>query len=333
MRKYPASVIEHEPPTRTRLRRLLPWGVGVAAVGLAALFASAAPSAAIVPEWDGWRAAALDGATPFQDAAAVGREPDGALFACRALLNQDVHVGRTRVDFKGCHIGFDGREIEVKPFELLFLSWKSGDAGLAGALAAGTERVPSTETPFATETLFICRTSYGGAIHSGQARAGEKGCVFGFGGKRLVASSYELLQAAPWLGWVSATVRNLPDASVVSGMEGGEPFYACRAADRNGLHPGKVKRGFIGCSIVSEGHETTVDRFEVLTPRWIGGHAGTVPVGAYLAGYERGGGQFVCRAQNRDSVQVGKVSDTLNGCHVGMQGREVVIPDYEVLSQ
>lgn len=334
MRKFSTNLIEHESPVTARLRRLRSCGLGIGAIGLAALFASAALSAAAtVPEWDGWRADVRGSNASFQDAVAIGREPDGALFACRGMLNKDMHIGRVRVDFGGCHIGFDGREVEVKPYELLLLSWKSGDAGSAGALAAGTERVAAAEAPFATATLFICRTSYQGAIHSGQARGGERGCAFGFGGKRLVSSSYEVLQAVPWLGWVSATARNLPDTSVVSGTEGGEPFYACRAADKNGLHPGKVKRGFTGCSIVSEGDEVTVDRFEVLTPRWVGGHAGTVPVGAYLAGHEHGGGQFVCRAQNRDSVQVGKVSDALNGCHIGMQGREVVSSDYEVLSQ
>lgn len=338
-------VIDHEvrrPRIPARLRRLLSWGFRAAFIAMALVLVPAAfPARSGAADWDGWRPGTAevgrDAALPFPDAIAVGREPDGVLFACRGLVNQDMHVGRIRGDFGGCHIGFNGREIEVKAFEVLSLSWKPGDAPLSGALVAGTDWAPGTETPFTAASLFVCRASYQGGMHSGQARANAKGCSFGFGGKRVVVNTYEILQVAPWLSWVPATARTLPDSAVVSGNEGGENFYACRAQDKDGLHPGKVKRGPIGCSIVSNGREATVDRFEVLAPRWIGGHAGTTPVGGFLAGRENGEGQFLCRAvsrdQNRDAMQLGKVSDTLGGCHVGMRGAEVVIANYEVLSQ
>ena len=324
------------------VRTLLTWAFRVAFAGMALVLVPAAFSAANGPsDWEGWRPgpaeAGRSATLPFPDAIAAGREPDGVLYACRGLVNGDMHVGRIRGDFAGCHVGYGGKEIEIKPFEVLSLSWKPAEAGPAGALVAGTEWAPGVETPFTAASLFICRASFQGGVHSGQARAGQKGCSFGFGGKRIVVGTYELLQASPWLGWVPATSGNLPDSAVVSGNEGGENFYACRAQDKNGLHPGKVKRGPIGCGIVSNGREATLDRFEVLAPRWKGGHAGTSPVGGFLAGRENGEGQFVCRAPsrdgNRDAVQLGKVSDALGGCHVGMRGAEVVIADYEVLSQ
>lgn len=342
MRRQDTIMVDHRSSARHRghrswlprsVVRLVAWAIPVAGLIAVALFAPISPSAATEPDWDAWRPGSRDGANGFQDSLAIGRESDGLLYGCRGYIKQDMHVGRIRPDFGGCHVAFDGKEVEVKPYELLSLSWRGADAPLAGAVLAGSERVVGGETPFATASLYVCRASYQGGIHPGQVRAGERGCSFGYGGKRIVASSYEVMQAAPWLTWLAATSRSMPETAVVSGSEGNQPFFTCRATDRFGLHPGKVKQGPIGCSIVSEGREMIVDRFEVLATRWLGGHAGTVPIGAAVAGRENGDSQYICRAVSRDTVQVGKVSEALGGCHIGMQSREVVLPDYEVLSQ
>lgn len=333
MSRMLGSIIEHEAPPSPRSRRFLGIAIAAAAIGASTFVLSTVMSVEAQAQWDGWRPGAPGAGTVLADAIPIGRETDGLLYACRAMRGHDMHVGRLRKDFGGCHIGFDGRETEVTPFEVLAVSWRADDLAATNALVAGIERVANSETPFATLSLYVCHASYLGAVHSGQARSGEQGCSFGFGGKRIVSTTYELLQSSLWLNWVSATTRTIPRDAVVTGMEGAEAFYACRAADKNGLHPGKVKRGPIGCSIVSEGREVTSDRFEVLAPHWSGGHAGTTPVGAYLAGRENGEGQFLCRAQSGNSVQIGKVSDALGGCHVGMQGREVVLLEYDVLTQ
>ncbi len=315
-------------------------GFGAAAVVLGAvLLVPAVLSATASAGGDGWRAAVksetarAEAGLPLQDAVTGGQEADLPLFPCRAVIKNDVHVGRIRPDFAGCHVGYDGREVEVAPVEVLATSWRAGTSGMASAFAAGAERSAAPEGMFEANTLFVCRAAYQGGIHPGQAKAGESGCSFGFGGKRIVATTYDVLQTAPWLTWSRATARNLPDTSIVIGNEGGEMFYACRAADRDGLHPGKIKRNAAGCSIVSEGREAILDRFEVLSARWITGRAGTVPVSAYAAGRENGNVLFVCRSQTRDGLQVGKVNEALGGCHVGMLGREVVLPEYEVLAQ
>ena len=328
LRNYPSS------PGR-RIRFLVG---GVAGAGIA-VFAPVSVSAGLPgpapASWDGWRPSVEgDVRASLQDAVTLGQEGGLPLHLCRGAINGDIHVGRIRPDFGGCHIGYAGREVEVTPYEVLTLPWKSsGNVTPVNVFGAGEELAASPEARFDSVRLYLCRAAYEGGIHPGQARAGEKGCAFGFGGGQVVAQTYDLLEAAPWMTWTGAVARDLPDTAVVSGNEGGEAFFACRAADRNGVHPGKIKKSSLGCSIVSDGREAIVERFEILVTRWSIASAGTAPVSAYPAGWEKGTIQFVCRVQNRTAVQIGKVNEGLGGCHVGMQGREVVFTEYEVLAQ
>ncbi len=331
-------VMHDRPPTLGEYRRPLGklWvGLGVAGFAcIAALLVPFAMSAPALAGWDGWRSVNRnDGALALQDAVPAGQERDLPLYACRAVINQEMHIGRIRPDFSGCHVGYDGHEVEYAPYEVLSAFWRPASDGLSNAFGAGSERTAGSETQFDMVPLYVCRAAYQGGIHAGQVKSGEKSCSFGFGGKKIVATTYDVLQANPWMAWVLATARNLPDTAIVGGSEGGEPLYACRAADREGLHPGKIKRKSAGCSVASEGKEVVVERFEVLVARWIAGRTGNVPVSAYAAGQENGNSQFVCRAQSRDSMQIGKVNEGLGGCHIGMLGREVVIPEYEVLAR
>lgn len=280
------------------------------------------------PGTGGWRPPA--GTATRADDLAAGQENGMTLVPCRAMIKNDVHLGRIRSDFKGCHIGFDGHEADIAPYETLGLSWRSSGPA---QFPAGEANVPQPEAGLETVPLYSCRTAYNGGVHLGEVKAGERGCSFGFGGKRIQTAGGEVLQAAPWLAWSPALARSLPDTAVAGGSEDGEAFFVCRAADHDGLHPGKVKRSSAGCSIVSDGKEASVDRFEVLVAHWVGARGGTVPVAAVLAGREGGRPQYLCRAQTRDGLEIGKVNEMLGGCHIGMLGREVVAPEYDVLSQ
>lgn len=328
-----------EPRRRTGLRILLfGAGTGIALITGTLLLGVDAMSAVSVPTIESWRVLAPSpGKAEIADAIPAGQEAELPLYACRVAVGQDMHVGRIRSDFGGCHIGFGGKETELGPAETLAATWRPAleavQEGFQGAFVAGAERTAVAGGSFAMGRLYLCRARYQGGIHPGQIRSGERECSFGFGGRRVTTAMFDVLQSASWMHWTSTTARMLPDTALVAGSEGGEAFFACRAADRGGLHPGKVKRNGTGCSIVSDNREVIVDRFEVLATRWLAGHAGTVPIAAVPVGWEGASLQYVCRARTRDSVQVGKVNDALGGCHVGMIGREIVLADYEVLSQ
>lgn len=324
---------------RTGLRVLLfGAGLGAALLAGAGLLGVEAMSAVSAPSVESWRVLTTSpGRQEIADAIPAGQEAELPLYACRVALGHDMQVGRIRSDFGGCHIGFDGKETELAPAETLAATWRPGTEALQdslqGALVAGTERLTIADGTHAMAGLYLCRAQFQGATHPGQIRGGERECSFGFGGRRMTSPTFDVLQNASWMYWAPTTARMLSDTALVAGSEGGEAFFACRATDRGGLHPGKIKRNGAGCSIVSDTREVIVDRFEVLAARWLPGHAGTVPIAAVPIGWEGAGLQYVCRARTRDSVQVGKVNDALGGCHVGMLGREVVLPDYEVLSQ
>ncbi len=284
-----------------------------------------------------WRSAQNDAELDlnFTDAIVAGMENGLPLFACRGALAGSVHVGRIRRDFVTCHIGYGGREVEASPFETLGVTWQeaTGSQAPGDSLVAGYEQVGQDFGRINANRLYPCRTAFQGGIHLGQTRSGERGCSIGYGGKQIVAWAYEVLAASPILTWVVSTPRSIPETAIIGGSEKGESFFICRAASLAGLHPGKVKRSSLGCSIVTQGNEAVVERFEVLVPHWTQANGGTVPVAAMPSGRENSGTQYVCRARSRNTVQVGKVSEQLSGCHVGMDGREVIFKDYEVLGQ
>ena len=82
-----------------------------------------------------------------------------------------------------------------------------------------------------------------------------------------------------------------------------------------------------------EGRELVEARFELLVPRWRVSSGGAVPVGAVAGGREGTDLQYLCRGRSRSTLQVGQVSERKPGCRIGMQGSEVVLQDYEVLSE
>lgn len=324
-------------------RRRWPWLLALAAV--AAVAALLAPptsfglpdggARAAAEESDGWRPAVTDesGTAELESALPLGQEGGMPLYACRAALEGGLHIGRVRKDFTGCHVGHGGKEIEVAPFEVLAPSWR--DSAREGIWAPGALRVGEMVVAEGhLAKLFACRAVYQGRIQFGQAAAGQQGCSFGFGGQAItVTDGYSVLDAAPWMAWTAALGRNLPDGAVAGDEKGAAAPRLCRAADRDGLHPGKIDQGALGCSIVSDGREVVADRFEVLVPRWGLGLSGSIPVSAYPAGREGGAVQFVCRVRVHDTVQIGKASEVLGGCHVGMNHGESVYNEYDLLSQ
>jgi hypothetical protein len=244
-----------------------------------------------------------------------------------------MQIGRFRLDFDGCHIGLGGKEASINPFEVLAVTWEdSAEGGGARPLIAG-QTTKGGGSADDGAFVFPCRANYQNGLHPGYASARGVGCYFGYGGKTVTSQNYAVLQSATWLTWVPAVPQSLPEGAVSGGQEGGEPLFVCRAADAHGLLAGKLRKSSLGCSIASDGIERVVKRFEVLMPRWTVSAGGDVPIAAVPVGREASGTLFLCRGQSHGMVQPGRLNDSLGGCHVGMQGGETVLRDYEVLTE
>jgi Protein of unknown function (DUF3421) len=264
----------------------------------------------------------------------VGQEDHLPLYACRARSGDGTQTGRYRSDFTGCHIGYAGQEISVQPFEVLTAAWQGGTGGSVppGALVAGQRPAASIATRFDLAPLYPCHAAYQDSIQVGEIAAGDPGCRFGYGGRQVTMRTYEVLWQSPWMSWVPGTIGQIPPDAVIAGKEGGEPFYVCRAGDSTGVHPGKIKQSSPGCAFASDGAEGVAGQFAVLVPRWVAGDAGTIPVSALPVGNEKHDLIYLCRAQVHEAVQIGKITDKLPACHIGMMGKENTSPAYEVLS-
>jgi hypothetical protein len=67
---------------------------------------------------------------------------------------------------------------------------------------------------------------------------------------------------------------------------------------------------------------------------WAAAANGTIPTGAIAYGREGDGReQFVCRAAWEGGTHLGKIVSGFDGCNIGYGGREVTVPQYEVLTQ
>jgi hypothetical protein len=314
------------------LTRRGPWDAKLLLLSAALLTPSAGAGGA---ESLDWQPVMTKDAPALAYAIGIGREDNLPLYACRARAGAGVQPGRYRGDFTGCHIGYGGQEVSVTPFEVLASGWQDEANGNIppASLVSGQRALTGSGTHFNLAPLYSCRATYQNSIQVGEIAAGDRGCRFGFGGRQVTELKYQVLWDAPWMTWIPGVVRQLPADAIVAGSEGGEAFYICRAGDRTGLHPGKVKQSSPGCAFASEGQEIVAPQFSVLVPRWVAGNAGTIPVTALPVGNERQDLIYLCRAQMRDTVQIGKMTEQFTACHVGAQGGENTSQAYDILSE
>lgn len=265
----------------------------------------------------------------------VGSEDHLPLYACRGSVGGGIQPGRFRSDFSGCHIGYGGQEISVVPFEILATSWQTDIEGSisTGSFRAGQRIQLKSLLQFSLVSLHPCRAVYHGNQQIGEVAQGDIGCSFGYGGRQIIEKNYQVLWGAPWMSWIEGVAHQMPDSAIVGGQENNEAMYVCLAADKTGIHPGKIKMSSVGCSIASEGKEIVQSQFLMLVPRWLPGSAGTIPLVALPVGHQRDDLLYLCRVQIHGTIQIGRMSDQLASCHVGMMGGEVSIQAYDVLSE
>jgi hypothetical protein len=119
-----------------------------------------------------------------------GQERTGeTLYVCRANFNNAAHGGKVRNGFRGCNIGYGGREEEVPNYEVLVERrprW----------VAARDGNIPADAVPIGQESgieLFVCRGRFQNGIHSGKIQPAFRACNIGFGGKEETINPYEVL--------------------------------------------------------------------------------------------------------------------------------------------
>lgn len=134
------------------------------------------------------------------------------------------------------------------------------------------------------------------------------------------------------LTWVPNTDPASRQNVIVGGQEPGRTLPICRAAYRDGLHPGKIVAG--NCNFGWGGKEILDPKFDVLTGRpairWVAARNGApLPAGAFIGGSEPGRLLPVCRASYQQGMHPGKV--VAGNCNIGWGGKEIVLPNYEVM--
>jgi hypothetical protein len=139
----------------------------------------------------------------------------------------------------------------------------------------------------------------------------------------------------PRYAWEHGSEGHIPDTAAVAGREAtGEPLYIARARLENGLHIGKVRRGFEGALIPYGAKEIETRAYEVFVGvcYWSQASNGEIPIGAIVAGHEGDGTPlYVARAEYENGVHLGKVRPGFVGANITYAGEEVEINPYEVL--
>ena len=113
--------------------------------------------------------------------------------------------------------------------------------------------------------LAVCRCFYNDSYHSGKVVG--TGCNFGWGGKEITSTTFEILvDIRPTFAWEKIVENKMPFNAVVSGEENGNYLYVGQANYAGGVHPGKVLwtgSEYI-CNIGYGGKEITVTDFKVM---------------------------------------------------------------------
>ncbi len=154
-------------------------------LALAALMAAApmvgtGPALAKKPSLQ-WIASQSGYAMPKNAVYGGTNDDDAGLYICHVNYRGGVHPGKL---YRGkCNFGFGGKEVVADAYEVLVGRAAWGDPARSGGIVGGYNDDGAQ--------LLICRAYHKGGQHPGKLYRGN--CNFGYGGKEIVSSSYELL--------------------------------------------------------------------------------------------------------------------------------------------
>lgn len=192
--------------------------------------------------------------------------------------------------------------------------------------------------------LYACRggSNEGYRQQVGKFRLGFAGCDFGFGGREIVVSDFQILVTS----WQNANSGYVPPNAVEGGDEaplpgqfGGPPLYYCRGYYDGALTPGKIRPGFTGCNIPFAGKEISLQNYQVmvsLNPKLplvqVFGTDGSISPDAIRGGTDVNGQPlYLCSGFLDGGLHPGKIQRGWNACDVSYDGSEHWVTSYTVL--
>lgn len=139
--------------------------------------------------------------------------------------------------------------------------------------------------------------------------------------------------------WVEGSDGKVTGFTIYGGSENGKNLFLCAGEKAGTYHPGKI----VGksCNFGYAGEEVTVSKYYTLQVskktlpnyKWFKASNGVLPKQKGFVPIEVGqeGNQilYVCRANHKKGVHPGKIVG--KNCNFGWGGKEVFVPNYEVL--
>ena len=130
-----------------------------------------------------------------QGAAQLGKDTDGApLYACVAQLEGKSYPGKLASTFKRCNIAVNGREVSRNDYEVPV----PGPDGRQHWLRQ-TDKNFSLQKAVSVRDgggfSYFCSVGYKGGWQLGRKVAHENKCRFGYGGREIESSNYQMLMS------------------------------------------------------------------------------------------------------------------------------------------
>jgi len=182
------------------------------------------------------------------------------------------------------------------------------------------------------QPVHVLRVSKSGWLVPAIFSAKDHAAVAYIGGKRLLFGSFEVL-APDWAGVKDETAQ---DQAFRAGADAnGASLVPLRAAQGNGLHPGKFNTGNQQGYIPYGGKEiqvsTTSSEIFVGTGIWTP-PGGGLPPGAIPAGYDDDGSiLYMIKAKQAGADALGKYSAMRGEAYIPWGGKEVKVASFDVL--